>query len=110
MRVWTTILCGIVVGLALGIAGCGHKLVATGAQHTVNVYPDEDTYKKLAQMKDQGGVAGMLSGLGENLATRKVEDKTPVKIISSDDLGSQVEVTGGPSAGTKGFVAKENVD
>ena len=110
MRVWTIVVCGIAVGVALGIAGCGHKLVATGAQHTVVVYPDEDTYKKLARMKDQGGVAGMLGGLGENLATNKVEDKTPVRIISSDELGSQLEVTGGPSNGVKGFVAKENVD
>ena len=92
------------------LAGCGHKLVATEGQTQVAIYPDEDTYKKLAQMKAQGGVAGMLSGMGENLATGKLDNQTPVKILSSDDLGSNIEVSDGPSKGMKGFVPKANVD
>ncbi|HXW84887.1 MAG TPA: hypothetical protein VEJ86_10815 [Candidatus Binataceae bacterium] len=102
--------CLVALVAALLLAGCGHKLVATGGQHTVDVFPDEDTYKKIANMKNQGGVAGMLGGLGENLATQKVDDQTKVKVISSDDLGSQVEVIGGPAQGVKGFVPKQNVD
>ena len=92
------------------LGGCSHKLVATSGQTQVSIYPDENTYKKLAQMKAQGGVAGMLSGMGENLATGKLDNQTPVKIISSDDLGSNIEVSDGPSKGMKGFVPKANVD
>jgi len=92
------------------LGGCSHKLVATEGQTQVSIYPDEDTYKRLSQMKAQGGVAGMLSGMGENLATGKLDDRTLVKIISSDDLGSNIEVSDGPSKGMKGFVPKANVD
>jgi hypothetical protein len=92
------------------LGGCSHKLVATEGQGQVSIYPDEDTYRKLEKMKAQGGVAGMLSGMGENLATGKLDNQTPVKIISSDDLGSNIEVSDGPSKGMKGFVPKANVD
>jgi hypothetical protein len=92
------------------LGGCSHKLVATEGQTQVSIYPDEDTYKKLSQMKAQGGVAGMLSGMGENLAAGKLDNQTPVKIISSDELGSNIEVSDGPSKGMKGFVPKANVD
>jgi precorrin-4 methylase len=110
MRVWTIIISAAALGATLAIVGCGHKVIATGGEHSVSLYPDEDTYKKLAQMKGQGGVAGMLGGLGENLATNKVDSNTPVKIIYKDDLGAQVEVTDGPSKGAKGFVPKANLD
>ena len=105
-----TICAAIALAALLLMAGCGHKLVATEGQTQVAIFPDEDTYKKLAQMKAQGGVAGMLGGMGENLAAGKLDNGTPVKVISSDDLGSQVEVTEGPSKGMKGFVPKANVD
>ena len=97
------------VGL-LAVAGCSHKLVPSEGQTQIQIFPDEDTYKKLAQMKAQGGVAGMLGGVGENLAAGKLDAGTQVNIISSDDLGSQVEVSDGPSKGMKGFVPKANVD
>ncbi len=100
----------LALGALLLLAGCSHKVIATEGQTQVAIYPDEDTYKKLAQMKAQGGVAGMLGGMGENLAAGKLDTNTPVKIISSDDLGSQVEVSDGPSKGMKGFVPKANVD
>jgi hypothetical protein len=100
----------IAAAALLVLAGCSHKLVATEGQTQVAIYPDEDTYKKLAQMKAQGGVAGMLGGVGENLAAGKLDNETPVKILSSDALGSQIEVTEGPSKGMKGFVPKANVD
>jgi hypothetical protein len=110
MRPLTIIIAGIAVGAALALAGCGHKLVATSGEKTVSVYPDEDTYKKIAQMKGEGGVAGMFGGLGESLATKKVANDTPVKILSSDDVGSQVEILDGSDKGQKGFVPKANVD
>ena len=100
----------IAAAALLMLAGCGHKLVTTEGQTQVSIYPDEDTYQKLAKMKAQGGVAGMLSGMGENLAAGKLDNNTPVKIISSDDLGSNIEVADGPSKGMKGFVPKANVD
>ena len=99
------VLCG-----ALMLAGCGHKLRANPNESSVAIYPDEDTYKKIAQMKSEGGVAGMLGGLGQNLATKQIDNDTPVRIISKDDLGAQVEITDGVAKGTKGFVAKANVD
>ena len=105
----TVISAMIALAALLMLAGCSHKLVATEGQEQVSIFPDEDTYKKLAQMKAQGGVAGMLSGMGENLAAGKLDTNTPVKIISSDDLGSNVEVSDGPSKGMKGFVPKSNV-
>jgi hypothetical protein len=110
MRIPTTFHVAIALTALLLLAGCSHKLVPTEGQTQVSIYPDEDTYKKLAQMKAQGGVAGMLSGMGENLATGKLDPNTPVKIISSDDLGSNIEVSDGPSKGMKGFVPKANVD
>jgi hypothetical protein len=110
MRPLTIIIAGIAVGTALALAGCGHKLVANGGEKTVSIYPDEDTYKKISQMKGQGGVAGMFGGLGESLATKKVANDTPVKILSSDDLGSEVEILDGSEQGQKGFVPKRNVD
>jgi hypothetical protein len=100
----------IALAALMMLAGCSHKLVATPGQTQVSIYPDENTYKKLSQMKAEGGVAGMLSGMGENLATGKLDDQTPVKIISGDDLGSNIEVSVGPSKGMKGFVPKANVD
>jgi len=48
--------------------------------------------------------------MGENLAAGKLDNQTPVKIISGDDLGSNVEVSDGPSKGMKGFVPKANLD
>ncbi len=110
MRPLTIIIVGFAIGTALALAGCGHKLVATTGEKTVSIYPDEDTFKKIAQMKGEGGVAGMFGGLGESLATKKVANDTPVKIISSDDLGSEIEILDGSDKGQKGFVPRQNVD
>ena len=110
MRPSTIIVCAIAVGASLAVLGCGHKLVAARGERTVAIYPDEDTWKKIAQMKQQGGMTGMLGGLGENFAAKQVDDKTPVRIITSDTEGSKVEVTDGPFKGTQGFVPRENVD
>ncbi len=110
MRLSTLRMSAIALAAAVMLAGCGHKVHATGNDNTVAVYPDEDTYKKIAQMKSQGGVAGMFGGLGQSLAAKQVDNNTPVRIISSDDLGAQIEVTDGVNKGMQGFVAKANVD
>lgn len=96
---------------ALMLAGCGHRVVASAGQHTVRVYPDQATYDRLTQLKSQGGaVGGMLGGLGADLTTKEVDDQTPVRIVSSNSEGSEVEVTDGPFKGLRGFVPKQNVD
>jgi hypothetical protein len=100
---------GVVLGVLL-LAGCGHKLVAAHGEHTVAVYPDKTAFDRVQSMKKMGGPVGMLGGLGENLVSRKVNDQTPVRVISTDPEGAQVEVLGGPDKGLKGFVAKENLD
>jgi transcription antitermination factor NusG len=76
----------------------------------VKVYPDQATYDKLAKLKSEGGPMGMLGGLGANLAAKQVDDRTPVRIVSSNDEGSEIEVTDGPFKGLKGFVPRQNVD
>lgn len=100
------------IGLAMmiAIAGCGHKLVVTGGQHSVPLYPDEATYLKISQLQQQGGVAGMFGDVGKNLAARQIDDQTPVKVISSSSNGAVVEITEGPMKGQSGFVAKQNLD
>lgn len=110
MRFSTLRRTAIAIAAVMLLAGCGHKVRAIGNDHTVAVYPDEDTYKKIAQMKSQGGVAGMFGGLGQSLATKQLDNNTPIRIISSDDLGAQIEVTDGVNKGMQGFVAKANVD
>ena len=75
-----------VIGCTLALAGCGHKLVAHNGESTVAVYPDENTFVKLVDLKKQGGVVGgMIGGLGEGLAAKQVDNNTPVRVISSDE-------------------------
>jgi len=96
--------------LAVGLAGCGHKLVAHNGDTTVNVYPSKEQFDKVQSMKSQGGPVAMLGGLGEGLLAKKIDANTPVKVISSDDNGAMIEVADGPEKGFKGYVAKDNVD
>src|SRR5713226_5372688 len=105
MRLSTLILCALTFGIALSVAGCGHKLVAHNGESTVAVYPDENTFVKLTDLKKQGGVVGgMIGGLGEGLAAKQVDNNTPVRVINSDDKGAQVEVLDGAFKGMQGFV------
>jgi hypothetical protein len=97
----------LVAGLAL--AGCQHRVVATGDRHTVKLYSDEATYLKLKSMKQEGGASGMLGGIGESLTTKELDNNTPIRIISRDSEGAQVEITDGANKGAQGFVAKDNV-
>jgi transcription antitermination factor NusG len=99
----------------LSVAACQksvlqHKLVATGGSHTVALYPDEATYLKVSHKAQEGGVTGMVGDVQKNFTAKQIDDQTPVKIISSDDNGDEVQITQGPMAGQTGFVAKQNVD
>ena len=109
MRISTIVICAFVIGGALALASCGHKLVAHNGESTIAVYPDEDTFIKLTDLKKQGGVGGMIGGLGEGLAAKQVDNNTPVRVINSDDRGAQVEILDGAFKGMHGFVPKDNV-
>src|SRR5260221_13506027 len=109
MRLSTLVFSALTLGIALAISGCGHKLVAHNGESTVAVYPDEDTFTKLIDLKKQGGVGGMIGGLGEGLAAKQVDNNTPVRVIRSDDRGSQIEVMDGAFKGMQGFVPKDSV-
>jgi hypothetical protein len=111
MRISTVITCAAVIGAMIALAGCSHKLVAHNGESTVAVYPDENTFVKLTDLKKQGGVVGgMIGGLGEGLAAKQVDNNTPVRVINSDDRGAQVEVLDGAFKGMHGFVPKDNLD
>ncbi len=111
MKIANIALGAALITVALLIAGCGHKLVSTGGESTVSIYPDKNTFDRLQSMKQQGGtIGGMIGGMGENLVSKKVDDKTPVKILSSDDKGAEVEILDGPNKGMQGYVGKANLD
>ena len=100
--------------LILSAAACQkadfqHKLVATGGSHTVPLYPDEATYLKVSHKAQESGVTGMVGNVQKNFTAKEIDDQTPVKIISSDDNGDEVQITDGPMKGQAGFVAKQNV-
>ncbi|HTY57145.1 MAG TPA: hypothetical protein VMB26_18195 [Candidatus Binataceae bacterium] len=90
-------------------AGCQHRVVAVGSDHTVKLYPDEATYEKVKGMKKEGGPMAMLGGMGESFVVKELDNNTPIRIISTDSEGAQVEVTDGPNKGAQGFVAAANV-
>jgi hypothetical protein len=100
------------IGLALFVAGCQHRLVAAPGESTVAIYPDRQSYDKFQELKKQGNpLAQLARGFGQSFAAKKtVDDKSPVKIISSDDEGDLIEVTDGPDKGVTGFVPKNNVN
>jgi hypothetical protein len=100
----------VILAATLTLAGCGHKLVAHGGDTTVAVYPDKDSFEKLKHMQSQGGPEGMIGGLGASIVAKKVDDGTPVKVISSDDDGYRIEVLDGASKGMSGYVSKDSVD
>ena len=87
-----------------------HKVVATGNQHAVPMYPDEQTYLHTSHEKQEGGLVGVVGDVKEQLKAKQIDDQTPVQIVSSDDNGAVVTVTDGPMKGATGFVPKQNVD
>ena len=98
------------MGLSLFVAGCQHRLVAAPGDNTVAIYPDRETYDKLAELKKSGPIGQLASGLGKGVESKSVDDKTPVKVLSSDDEGDVIEVTDGPNKGVSGFVPKNSVN
>ncbi len=97
------------IGLSISLAGCQHHLIAAPGETTVPVYPNEKTYTRISDLKKQGGVGGMIGGLGQDFSATQMDNNTPIRIISSDDLGYDIEVTDGPNKGTDGFVPKSSV-
>ncbi len=110
----TALVCGTM--MLATIAACNghgvmtHKLVATGGQHTVPMYPDEQTFLKVASKAQDSGVTGAIGNVQKQFAAKEVNDQTSVRIISSDSNGAEVEITDGPLKGQTGFVAPQNVD
>jgi hypothetical protein len=101
---------GLLIASAIVLAGCGHKLVAHGGDSTVPLYPDKATFDKVKGLQNQGGPAGLIGGIGERFVAKKIDDQTPVKVISTDDEGAEVQVTGGAMKGAVGYVAKDSVN
>ena len=102
----------------IAIIGCqqpigpviSHKLVVTGNQNAVPMYPDEQTYLHTSREKQDGGVVGVVGDVKQNLTAKEIDDQTPVQIVTSDDYGAVITVTDGPMKGATGFVAKQNID
>jgi len=87
-----------------------HKVVATGNQPAVPMYPDEQTYLHTSHEKQEGGLVGVVGDVKEQLRAKQIDDQTPVQIVSADDNGAVVTVTEGPMKGATGFVPKQNID
>jgi hypothetical protein len=103
-------LAATVIGGLLAVAGCSHKLVGRGGETTVSVYTSKKDFENLTSLKSRGGAEGMVGGLGETFMAMRVAADTPVKILSSDSEGADIQVLEGPNAGLRGYVAKDNVD
>lgn len=101
---------GLIIAGAIVLAGCGHKLVAHSGDTSIPLYPDKATFDKVKGLQNQGGPAGLIGGIGEGFVAKKIDDQTPVKVISTDDEGAEVQITGGPMQGTVGYVAKDSVN
>ena len=52
----------------------------------------------------------MVGDVQKNFTAKQIDDQTPVKVLSSDSNGSEVEITQGPMNGQAGFVANQNLD
>ena len=102
----------------LGVVGCQrpmtslvpHKLIATGNEHSVPLYPDEQSYLHTSHEKQSGGLEGVVGDVKQKVEAKQLDDQTPIQIVSSDDYGAVVTVTDGPMKGQSGFVPKQNID
>ena len=114
MKLTTAFLMGGAITLAAAACNSApilpHKLVATSGARTIPMYPDEQTFLKVSHSSQEGGVTGMVGDVQKNLTAKQIDDQTPVKILSSDGNGSEVEITQGPMNGQAGFVANQNLD
>ena len=70
----------------------------------------DDNLEAIDILKKSGPIGQLASGLGKGVESKNVDDKTPVKVLSSDDEGDVIEVTDGPNKGTSGFVPKNSVN
>lgn len=112
-----TVAAGLLGSLMMLGAACNspatvlpHKLVATNGQNTVPMYSDEQSFLKVSHNSQQGGVTGMVGDVQKNFAAKQIDNATPVRVLSSDSNGTEVEITDGPMKGQAGFVANQNVD
>ena len=103
------LLIGAAFAAAMLAMGCSHRVVASLGEHTVKLYRDEATYEKIKDLNKQGGPMAMLGQMGAAFVTKELDNHTPIRIISQDSEGAQVEVTDGPDKGTQGFIARDNV-
>ena len=87
-----------------------HKLVATSGQDSIPMYPDEQSFLKVSHNAQEGGVTGVVGDVQKEATAKKIDNQTPVQVLSSDSNGSEVEITDGPMKGQAGFVANQNVD
>jgi hypothetical protein len=102
----------------MGLIGCNspgtpllaHKLVATGGQTSIPLYPDEQTLVEVSHRSQQGGVTGMVGSVQKDMSAKQIDDQTPVTVVSTDDNSAQVQIIDGPMKGQSGFVPKQNVD
>jgi len=108
----------LIASSAVGLVGCRelkdtslvpHKLIVTGNQHSVPLYPDEHTYLQVSRQKQEGGIEGMVGQVNKTFNAREIDDQTAVNVISSDDNGALVKISDGPMKGQTGFVAKQNL-
>jgi hypothetical protein len=93
---------GIALGAAflLGAAGCKngtsdlslpHKLVATGGQHTIAMYPDEPTFMKVAGKAQEGGIGGAVGDVQKQIEAKQIDDQTPTRFSRAARMGTRSE-------------------
>jgi hypothetical protein len=87
-----------------------HKLVVTGNQHSVPMYPDEQTFLQVSRQKQEGGIEGMVGKVNKSFNAKEIDDQTPVDVLTADDNGALVKISDGPMMGQTGFVAKQNLN
>jgi hypothetical protein len=100
----------LLITALVGITGCTHKLVGRSGDTTVSVFPSKKDFDNVMSLKSHGGAEGFVGGLGQTFMAKQVAANTPVKILSSDSEGDDIQIIQGPNAGLRGYVAKDNVD
>src|SRR5260221_7218631 len=58
-----------------------HKLVVTGNQRAVPMFPDEQTYLHTSREKQAGGVVGVVGGVKQKIIAKQLHDLTPAQIV-----------------------------
>jgi hypothetical protein len=119
MKIMTALVVALIALSATAFVACRqlnagsmvpHKLIVTGNEHSVPLYPDEQTYLQVSRQKQEGGIEGMVGKVNKSFNAKEIDDQTPVDVLSSDDNGALVKISEGPMKGQTGFAAKQNVD